>query len=241
MTQLSRERLEELANRQLVGAILSDEIAEMARRLLAVEGQELGICPKCNNTGLTDSGGVQPWGEAIQVPCDCSLPDTQLSQLVHDLNIDGHHRLANVILDLIDRKEAAPQPAPVAQPVQVPFLLIAELLEIAKNAANEADECAHFEHNDDSECHTKAIADWQRRAAMLAAEPVSQPYKLPDDTKRMDWLVSKTVNVREPMVYGSHSLFWSQAITDENDEYHATKLREQIDAAMAEEQAAAPQ
>ena len=79
------------------------------------------------------------------------------------------------------------------------------------------------------------------RAAMLNAEPVSQPYKLPDDTKRMDWLVSKTVNVREPMVYGSHSLFWSQAITDENDEYHATKLREQIDAAMAEEQAAAPQ
>ncbi|WNP33608.1 hypothetical protein RN333_08505 [Enterobacter kobei] len=79
------------------------------------------------------------------------------------------------------------------------------------------------------------------RAAMLNAEPVSQPYTLPDDTKRMDWLVSKTVNVREPMVYGSHSLFWSQAITDENDEYHATKLREQIDAAMAEEQAAAPQ
>lgn len=85
-------------------------------------------------------------------------------------------------------------------------------------------------------------AGWNScRAAMLNTEPVSQPYTLPDDTKRMDWLVSKTVNVREPMVYGSHSLFWSQAITDENDEYHATKLREQIDAAMAEEQAAAPQ
>ncbi|WP_284146409.1 hypothetical protein [Escherichia coli] len=57
----------------------------------------------------------------------------------------------------------------------------------------------------------------------------------------MDWLVSKTVDVREPMVYGSHSLFWSQTITDEEDDYHATKLREQIDAAMAAEQAAAPQ
>lgn len=62
-----------------------------------------------------------------------------------------------------------------------------------------------------------------------------------DDVRRMDWLVSKTVDVREPMVYGSHSLFWSQAITDEEDDYHATKLREQIDAAMAAEQAAAPQ
>lgn len=64
---------------------------------------------------------------------------------------------------------------------------------------------------------------------------------IPDDVRRMDWLVSKTVDVREPMVYGSHSLFWSQTITDEEDEYHATKLREQIDAAMAAEQAAAPQ
>lgn len=64
---------------------------------------------------------------------------------------------------------------------------------------------------------------------------------IPDDVRRMDWLVSKTVDVREPMVYGSHSLFWSQTITDEEDDYHATKLREQIDAAMAAEQAAEPQ
>lgn len=76
------------------------------------------------------------------------------------------------------------------------------------------------------------------RAAMLQAgnSPVT-----PDDVLRMDWLVSKTVDVREPMVYGIHSIFWSQTITDEDDDYHATKLREQIDAAMAAEQAAAPQ
>ncbi|MFH3099991.1 hypothetical protein [Citrobacter freundii] len=76
------------------------------------------------------------------------------------------------------------------------------------------------------------------RSAMLQAgnSPVT-----PDDVRRMDWLVSKTVNVREPMVYGSHSLFWSQTITDEEDDYHATKLREQIDEAMAAERAAAPQ
>ncbi|WP_426770284.1 DUF551 domain-containing protein [Klebsiella michiganensis] len=55
---------------------------------------------------------------------------------------------------------------------------------------------------------------------------------IPDDTLRMDWLVSKTVNVREPMVYGSHSLFWSQTISDDWSEVHATTLREQIDEAM---------
>ncbi|WP_233093528.1 hypothetical protein [Enterobacter hormaechei] len=64
---------------------------------------------------------------------------------------------------------------------------------------------------------------------------------IPDDVQRMDWLVSKTVNVREPLVYGSHNILWSQAITDEQDDHHATKLREQIDAAMADENAAAPQ
>lgn len=60
---------------------------------------------------------------------------------------------------------------------------------------------------------------------------------IPDDTRRMDWLVSKAVNVREPMVYGSHSLFWSQTISDDWEEEHKTTLREQIDAAMV---AAAP-
>ncbi|MCE1325736.1 hypothetical protein [Enterobacter asburiae] len=92
--------------------------------------------------------------------------------------------------------------------------------------------------------HGKAVGWNAYRAAMLQSfgnsEQLNSPV-IPDDVRRMDWLVSKTVDVREPMVYGSHSLFWSQTITDEEDDYHATKLREQIDAAMEAEQAAAPQ
>lgn len=34
-------------------------------------------CIKCNDTGEADSGGVQPWGEGINIPCDCELPDHQ--------------------------------------------------------------------------------------------------------------------------------------------------------------------
>lgn len=30
-------------------------------------------CPECNGTGMRDSGGVQPWGEPISVPCDCDF------------------------------------------------------------------------------------------------------------------------------------------------------------------------
>lgn len=55
---------------------------------------------------------------------------------------------------------------------------------------------------------------------------------VPDDTKRMDWLCSKTVEVRDPMVYGSHHMFYSQCDSDD-DEPHHTRLRAQIDAAIA--------
>lgn len=96
--------------------------------------------------------------------------------------------------------------------------------------------------SDDMNLYQKSFAQGHNacRAAMLQGAEGNSP-AIPDDVRRMDWLVSKTVDVREPMVYGSHSLFWSQTITDEEDDYHATKLREQIDAAMAAENAAAPQ
>lgn len=53
-----------------------------------------------------------------------------------------------------------------------------------------------------------------------------------EDNIRMHWLVSKSVNVREPLLYGSHNIFWSHEITDEEDDYYESKLREQIDATM---------
>ncbi|WP_211130684.1 hypothetical protein [Serratia surfactantfaciens] len=70
-----------------------------------------------------------------------------------------------------------------------------------------------------------------------ANQPVSRGYKLADDTRRMNWLVAHHVTVRKPLRYGSEAMFTAQTITDEEDDYHATKLREQIDAAML---AAAP-
>lgn len=52
-----------------------------------------------------------------------------------------------------------------------------------------------------------------------------------DDTRRMNWLVSQHVEVRTPMVYGSHARFVAQCDSDDCEEYHTT-LREQIDKAM---------
>lgn len=35
--------------------------------------EALNVCPKCGGTGMADSGGVQPWGEPIEIKCDCQF------------------------------------------------------------------------------------------------------------------------------------------------------------------------
>lgn len=82
---------------------------------------------------------------------------------------------------LSDRYNWKHQPLYTAPPAPVSDSLLSELLGIAKRAADEADECAHAEFSDDSMEHSAAIADWERRAAMLqGAEPVTTGCKLPD-------------------------------------------------------------
>lgn len=57
-------------------------------------------------------------------------------------------------------------------------------------------------------------------------KPVTHPDKL-----RMDWLCAHVVEVRQPLMYGSHAMFYGQCDSDDCEEYHTT-LREQIDAAI---------
>lgn len=52
-----------------------------------------------------------------------------------------------------------------------------------------------------------------------------------DDAKRMNWLCSHVVQVRKPLLYGSHEMFYAQCDSDDCEEYHST-LREQVDAAI---------
>ena len=39
-------------------------------------------CPKCNDTGMADSGGTQPWGEPIEIECECRQQDANTAELV---------------------------------------------------------------------------------------------------------------------------------------------------------------
>ena len=55
--------------------IAKDRIAELEQR------QNLKPCPKCNDTGMVDSGGTQPWGEPIEIECDCRQQDANTAEL----------------------------------------------------------------------------------------------------------------------------------------------------------------
>lgn len=80
----------------------------------------------------------------------------------------------------------------------------------------------------------------ERDAAIQGAErkerELSRTYQqfsaMQADTERMNYLAGKVVNVRTPLPYGSHNIFWSQCITDDSDPSYETDLREQIDAQL---------
>ncbi|EPN1567038.1 DUF551 domain-containing protein [Cronobacter sakazakii] len=86
MSTISNEVLEKLSVRYRLLAKIHDgnesqaweESALIVEELLALrkerEQEEPFVCPKCGNTGLADSGGVQPWGEPILIECDCTAP-----------------------------------------------------------------------------------------------------------------------------------------------------------------------
>lgn len=50
---------------------------------------ETAVCPKCGNTGLADSGGVQPWGEPILIECDCTAPPAPEVPAAYEINDDA--------------------------------------------------------------------------------------------------------------------------------------------------------
>lgn len=242
MTQLSNSNINAVADLKpgyTLGAADVALLQEMARRLLAAEEREPShlaefyakyqqwLLAGADSPEFTRDAGLcanlYDWCVSNQI-----VPETLLVQLHADFERYGMDAVLPFNTDAAhydDEKNAGTCHENAARRLWVNFMLDSAPQPVAVP---------------DKEC-TCPSGDGSLRWPCPAHPPSSGAVQLPDDTKRMDWLVSKTVNVREPMVYGSHSLFWSQAITDENDEYHATKLREQIDAAMAEEQAAAPQ
>ncbi|WP_336295533.1 hypothetical protein [Cronobacter dublinensis] len=66
------------------------------------------VCPKCGNTGLADSGGVQPWGEPILIDCDCTAPPapgTDDDSLPYDPQIAEYEQMMEAELKAAARTE----------------------------------------------------------------------------------------------------------------------------------------
>ncbi|EPK7525594.1 hypothetical protein P7S38_002451 [Klebsiella variicola] len=63
-------------------------------------------CPKCNDTGLADSGGVQPWGEPILIECDCRTEPAPVAQCVPlgDSPYDVPYSMPSNLREFIDQE-----------------------------------------------------------------------------------------------------------------------------------------
>ena len=60
--------------------VTSDEfIADNRRKMGWIVEEVMSKCQKCNNTGMADSGGVQPWGEPILIECDCVMEEVKIT------------------------------------------------------------------------------------------------------------------------------------------------------------------
>ncbi|WP_230858087.1 hypothetical protein [Enterobacter hormaechei] len=206
------------------GAVNEDAAMALAAMKLALASLESGgeACEACGGNGSVDIDHGEMGIEHIECPkcytsqpAPVSVPEWTNEQCLEFLSIAFRHAEIKGDLELDD----------IRLGVKMVNGSRAAMLQGAENVK--------------SRC-TIQTAPALDSSPKIAESRCSNSPVIQDDVRRMDWLVSKTVDVREPMFYGSHSLFWSQTITDEEDDYHATKLREQIDAAMEAEQAAAP-
>lgn len=92
---------------------------------------------------------------------------------------------------------------------------------------------------DDRQFKTDALLLCTTHLGELAALASQQPspkapeskQALSEDTKRLDWLESKAVNVRAPLRYGSLNLFWAGP-SDDDGLPVKSDLRSRIDSAI---------
>lgn len=166
-------------------------------------------------------------------------------------NLSNERASDKDIQQIIDSKEKG---TAMFMPVDV-YYLIAKELKALREAGKEpvaetmfkpvadlflfkAPGCRWWSITEDAESISEMVRSGWPVREYVTLERFQQSYAapqltaVPDDTRRMDWLCSMVVDVREPLVYGSHSVFWSQRFSDD-DEPHRTTLREQIDAAIA--------
>lgn len=69
--EVSREKLDLILTYGCETTEASDAWNSLRTELDAPVVERQPSCPKCNDTGEVDSGGIQPWSEGINIACDC--------------------------------------------------------------------------------------------------------------------------------------------------------------------------
>lgn len=190
ITRFTKEQLIEQAQNNLIGLknyvtvyperadseAMNIRLAEIA--LASLEAEPVA-CPKCNDTGMADSGGVQPWGEPISVPCDCTATPAPVADS-EPVAWTSEEALAEVCCD--ETGMIGPQ----YMVGNIPLYLHAQHAPVVPDEVNLAIEnlkqklveCNRYNYCSDA---VKRIEDSCRAAMLQGAEPVSKREKVRRD------------------------------------------------------------
>ncbi|WP_205625199.1 hypothetical protein [Pectobacterium brasiliense] len=224
MTTLTNERLEDIAS-----FAVSSELISMANELLSLRAQLAELEKQEPVAWIVGSEEIDEFKRGREVTVMRDGDEEELEKIA---------------------LYAAPALPAASQPYTVPDERVAYESFIAKRLGGSID--TRRAKNGDPEKPDYMAWDmavgwiaWQGRAAMLrpgnspswVGVDLAEGYEpdnsteTQDDTRRMNWLASHVVEVREPLPYGSHAMFFAQCDADDDEPYH-TRLREQIDEAM---------
>ncbi|HDI8654708.1 TPA: hypothetical protein PPE37_000410 [Escherichia coli] len=250
MTQMSRERLEQYAFDDRMCNV-NDEIREMARRLLAAEAQKplvkhqitasmakdiairLGAELSDDEADIfADGYNAAPQPVAVPDGLRLALSNAGIAAPESDeMLFATHEKYVQLLVDWVkERKPFLPVAVPVVDLPSEFYSSEGVVVQLEKVMAALA-VCGVKYKRKGNAC----------RAAMLNAEPVSQPYTLPDDTKRLDWLDAQNKRLNE--YYGTSygwkfdANFQRNAMMLNDSNYPVMNVRQAIDEAMR----AAPQ
>lgn len=212
MTQLSNLNINDVAVLKpgyKLGAADVALLQDMARRLLAAEAQE----------------------PVATLDVQSGRPDGNKFALVYS---SAAHKLPDDVYNL----HVAPQPVAVPDDDKTNMLCDSAYVNGLQAGFSMGQMNQEEEYAQTVELYRKGIREYRAacRAAMLSAEAVSQPYTLPEDTKRLDWLDAQNKRLNE--FYGTSygwkfdANFQRNAMMLNDNNYPVMNVRQAIDEAM---------
>lgn len=177
-------------------------------------------CPKCNGTGMADSGGVRPWGDPISIECDCTVtamiaaeeqqPVTEVlsSRPGNYTSVIDRALPVGTMLYLLPQQGKAVQVSDLSSLDSLAGDFLQSAVESRGKVSSAYAECAHR--------LAQAVKD--SRSAMLSNEPVSNRDELADEVT--EGMQQAKVNLSKWLQEGKQ-IFDPEYLKDEDGNYPA--------------------